>query len=176
MNIFFLSPYPVECARFHCDKHVVKMVLETAQLLCTAHHVLDGDKAMEGLYKKTHVNHPCAIWVRRSAANYYWTYILFIALCAEYNYRYRKTHKTDQKFSFKLAQFPKNLPPNMEILQTITTPPPQCMPDYCKVTSYNDVTEVDATVEAYRNYYLCEKDHLLSYTRRDEPEWMKEVS
>ena len=93
MNIFYLSNDPAECARFHNDRHVIKMILETSQLLSTAHRVLDGtlsvgrsasgrkktsyvlmDQREPVLYSATHINHPSAIWVRQSYANYVWLY------------------------------------------------------------------------------------------------------
>ena len=91
MNIFYLDSDIDTCAEMHCDKHVVKMVLEYAQLLSTAHRVLDGieyieiqnnrrvvrwrlsDLSMESMiYKATHINHPSAVWVRSSIDHYNW--------------------------------------------------------------------------------------------------------
>ena len=43
MNIFYLHENPEICAEYHCDKHVVKMILETAQMLSTAHRIIDGE-------------------------------------------------------------------------------------------------------------------------------------
>ena len=86
MNIFYLDKDPKKCAEMHCDKHVVKMILEYAQLLSTAHRVLDGNEWADhvGLYKATHKNHPSAIWARESAGNYFWLNKLFQELCKEY--------------------------------------------------------------------------------------------
>jgi len=85
MNIFYLDKDPRICAENHCDKHCVKMILEYAQLLSTAHRVLDGDPNQElpdgrqdVLYKATHVNHPSAVWVRQNEANYKWLYKMWI--------------------------------------------------------------------------------------------------
>jgi hypothetical protein len=77
MNIFYLDKSPYTCARYHCDKHVVKMILETAQLLCGAHWATGGTAQ----YKPTHLNHPCAIWVRKSLSNYKWLCELGFNLC-----------------------------------------------------------------------------------------------
>lgn len=155
MNIFYLHENPITAARYHCDKHVVKMILETAQLLSTAHHVLDGEDAPEGIYKKTHVNHPSAVWVRQSKDNYLWALDLFIWLIDEYKYRYHKQHKTSRLVS-KLVQWPMNIP------DTGFTPPPQCMPE---------VFKCDDAVEAYRNYYKGAKANFASWTNTAIPEW-----
>ena len=98
MNIFYLDRDPVVAAKMHCDKHVVKMILESAQMLSTAHRVLDGDEYADerGLYKMAHKNHPSTIWVRTSTDNYMWLNRLFGALCKEYTYRYNKQHSSQK--------------------------------------------------------------------------------
>ena len=94
MNIFYFDECPVVSAEAQPDKMLVKMPLETAQMLCTAHRVLDGDEYADsvGLYKEAYKNHPCTIWARESSSNYSWLYRHFLALGMEYNYRYGKTH------------------------------------------------------------------------------------
>jgi hypothetical protein len=104
MNIFYLDPNPQVAARYHVDKHVVKMVLESAQLLSAAHFVLD--KNNEGMYKPTHINHPCSKWTRESKANYLWLYQLFKELSHEYTFRYGKVHKTYTKMHYILNRPP----------------------------------------------------------------------
>ena len=115
MNIFYLSHDVTECAKQHVDKHAVKMILEYAQLLSTAHRFLDGtqhigrspsgrkqtryvlpDEREHLLYSATHINHPSGIWVRKSADNYMWLSDLLRALCHEYTYRYGKVHKCER--------------------------------------------------------------------------------
>jgi hypothetical protein len=93
MNIFYLDRDPVIAAQMMCDKHVVKMILESAQMLSTAHRVLDGDEYANkmGLYKLAHKNHPSTIWVRTSSENYRWLFNHYDALMQEYTYRYDKT-------------------------------------------------------------------------------------
>ena len=71
MNLFYLDRDPVEAARMQCDRHVVKMILETAQMLSTAHIELDGKQVA---YKATHKNHPSTVWVRSSSLAYNWTW------------------------------------------------------------------------------------------------------
>jgi hypothetical protein len=134
MNIFYLSHDPRRCAELHCDKHVVKMILETAQLLSTAHHELGGT----GPYKVTHRNHPSAVWVRSGIKQYQWTYSLLKALSEEYTKRYGKVHLTWQKCSEALSEPPEGIP-SIE-----WSSPPQCMPDNCKHS---------AVVVAYQTYY-----------------------
>ena len=96
MNIFYLHNDQSTCAKWHNDKHCVKMILEYAQLMSTAHRFLDGEehtvKAAIGarklkrwklpdaredvLYKATHINHPSAVWLRKAAANYTWLHTI----------------------------------------------------------------------------------------------------
>lgn len=157
MNIFYLSSDPVECARWHYDKHVVKMILEYSQLLSTAHHLLDGEPSIE-CYKPTHKNHPSAVWVRESNNNYNWLYCLLVETCKEYTYRYGKTHATQSKsIVANLSHTPYEIPVGY------LTKMPQCMPDEYKC---------DDSIEAYRNYYRDGKAHLRSYKNREEPEWI----
>ena len=156
MNIFYLDKDINKAAEYHNDKHCVKMILEYAQLLCTAHRELDGDNANENLYKSTHKNHPSAKWVRESKANYEYLYRLFNALCNEYTHRYGKTHLTYQKLHNVLATPPHNIPD-----KEFTEPTP-AMPD--------DVKNNDS-LKAYRDYYKKYKSHLAVWTKRDTPEW-----
>ena len=129
MNIFLLNENPLLCAEQHCDKHVVKMVIEYAQLMSTAHRYLDGelygeltDKGrkikrwrhpnsnMEAtLYKASHVNHPDGLWVRNSSANYDYLYDLWLKLCKEYTHRYGRLHLTQEKLEHLLRYAPKNI-------------------------------------------------------------------
>lgn len=159
MNIFYLDSDPATCASFHGNKHVVKMILEYAQLLCSAHHlgacVLNEDEQAM-LYKLTHKNHPCAVWVRASKSHYEWLYRLFVALCDEYMHRYGKVHLTDSKLRHIL-----NKCPIMTDLPFVL--PPQVMPD--------EYQEAD-TIEAYRAYYRQGKAQILAYTHRNPPDWL----
>ena len=171
MNIFVLSEKTYEAAAQHCDKHVVKMVLEYAQLLSTAHRVLDGTdnvlpdpRKEELLYRATHVNHPCSKWVRESAENYAWTWELLRSLCDEYYFRYGQHKTTDQKHKVERSGLLNELshaPVNLDAIGR--TPFVQCMPD-----QYKD----DDTIQAYRNYYLGEKKHILKFKSRGAPEWI----
>lgn len=141
MNIFYLDHDPAEAARMQCDRHVVKMILETAQLLSTAHHELDGESPA---YKPTHKNHPSAVWVRSSAYAYAWTWRHLNALGKEYSRRYSKGHKTIREHLSKLQVLPANIDTSMT-----PTEPPQCMPDEYKR---------DDTVLAYQLYYNSKAD------------------
>lgn len=96
MNIFATDIDPVICARQHCDVHVRKMIIETAQMLSTAHIVCDDNQVA---YKKTHHNHPCSVWVRESSANYEWTFTLLKALVDEFEFRFGRMHLTQQHLS-----------------------------------------------------------------------------
>ncbi len=141
MNIFYLDEDPKLAAIYQYNKHVVKMILESAQMLCTAHHCIMGDDA-DVPYKIAHKNHPSTIWARKSGQNYAWLYYHMIALGEEYYVRYGRKHLTITKCEDKLAILPGG------ILQTGFTQPPQCMPD-----EYKD----ECSIQAYWNYYIGEK-------------------
>ncbi len=174
MNIFYLDPNPRTCAEMHCDKHVVKMIIEYAQLLSTAHRVLDGvatpGRTATGrrrtdyvlhpnrdgvLYRATHLNHPSAVWARATSANYDWLYVLWRELMIEYTYRYNKHHACE-----KLINGLKPLPYN--ITKGDFTEPPPAMPDYCKIKGNS--------VASYRNYYIKEKVSFAKW-KREIPKW-----
>ena len=140
MNIFYLHEDPKVAASYFYDKHKVKMILECAQMLCTAHIALGNEDVP---YKKSHLNHPSSVWVRTNNENYQWLYNHMLALGKEYTKRYNKTHLTITKCKDILAVTPLSIPTGN------FTEPPQCMPDEYKV-------EGDS-VTAYWNYYEKEK-------------------
>lgn len=86
MNIFYIDPNPIRAAMQHVDRHVCKMPIELAQMLSTAHHVLDGAQAPSGIYKPAYSAHPCSVWIRETSANYAWAFLHFTALLGEYTY------------------------------------------------------------------------------------------
>lgn len=178
INIFYLHKNTNECAKLHTDKHVVKMILEYAQLLSTAHRFLDGkpvigstasgrkrtryvlDSTLDSiLYASTHINHPSAIWARQSKENYIWLSNMLISLCEEYTYRYEKTHKVERDgLCFVLL---KNIPHN--IGNNGWSEPTPAMPDTYKVNSNS--------IKSYINYYVGAKQHLASWKKREKPDW-----
>ena len=98
MNIFFLDEDPKMCAQAHCDKHVIKMILEYAQMMSTTHRVLNSPSELtESMYKISHENHPATIWVRESESNYRWLHEVWFWLAKEYWWRYEKMHKSGFK-------------------------------------------------------------------------------
>ena len=181
MNIFILDENPQIAAQMQCDKHVVKMIVESAQMLSTAHRVLDGtewtDYAKNGrrikrwkspyqlmedlLYKASFVGHPCTQWVMENDKNYYWLAEHALELCREYGKRYKKIHKTDDMLSLIRYRKPVNIPIADDI-----TPFAQAMPDEYK--------NEDA-VKAYRAYYLGEKTGFAEWKYSDTPTWYEEA-
>lgn len=177
MNIFFVDSDPVVAAQSLVDKHVVKMILESAQLLSTAHRLLDGEE-FEGktktgrkakrwklhdarenvIYSATHINHPSAVWCRQSVENYNWLVDHFFALMLEYNYRYNKQHKCYGELSYMLSSPPKNLQ------DYDWTEMPSCMADEYKIST--------DPIENYRNYYIKGKSHIHKWTNREQPDWI----
>lgn len=141
MNIFYLHRDPVKAAQIQYDKHVVKMILESAQMLCTAHHVYGNPDDVP--YKQAHLNHPSTIWARRSRTTYMWLYDHMIALGKEYTKRYGKEHLTIIKCRDFLST------PPVHIQGDEWVEPPQCMPDQYKVPG--------CSITAYWNYYEGEK-------------------
>jgi len=178
MNIFFLHPDPRRCARWHCDKHVVKMLLETCQLLYTCHWIIDGMPDFSGAprakgadvggYRKSHMNHPCAKWVRLSLTNYVWLATLGLELLREYEFRYGYCGTGKQKKIHGCAAHIQWLYLNrpLGLLDYGWIEPAKAMPDIYK--------SVDA-VSSYRRYYNGAKRDagLLVYTRRHMPHWLK---
>lgn len=178
MNIFYIDTDPKQAAQWMVDKHVVKMILESAQLLSTAHRILDGrmvvgesktgrkvkryildDSRDPVVYSATHVNHPSAVWARASVENYNWLYEHFFALGNEYTYRYGKTHKCFQgDLSYMLASPPHNLKDYDMTLM------PSAMADEYKVS--------DDPLTNYRNYYKVGKARMHSWKNRQPPEWI----
>ena len=139
MNIFYLDKCPIKAAKYQYNKHVVKMILESAQMLCTAHRFYGNDNVP---YKTAHLNHPSTVWVRESDEHYDWLYNHMLALGREYTKRYNKEHLSITKCTQPLFCSPQGIP-YKELVQ-----PPQCMPD-----EYKD----KCSVKAYWNYYIGEK-------------------
>lgn len=163
MNIFILNRNPRVAAKYHCDKHVVKMVLETAQILSTVAHHYGSN--IPGLYKPTHPNHPCVVWAREPL-NFAWLHRLGEYLCLEYTYRYGKTHASERVInSIKLP---------MDLVGAYITETANSYRNYEFVQAMPDQYKDPDPVTAYRNYYLGEKSHMLVWTRRAAPFWALE--
>lgn len=181
MNIFYLHNDPTICAQMHTDKHCIKMILETCQLLSTAHRLHDGvevmaksktgrnvkrwtlpDEREQVIYSATHINHPSAVWCRANHENYMWLWSLLKELCAEYTYRYGKVHKCESSGLVDALKYPPNNIPTAEF-----TEPTPAMPDVVKVPG--------DSVASYRNYYINNKQHLATWSgkinSRPIPEW-----
>jgi hypothetical protein len=177
MNIFYLDKNPSKCAEYHCDKHVVKMIIEYAQLLSTAHRLCDGiesrgssksgkrqvrvwkldDSRENSLYLAAHVNHPSNIWTRESIENYLWLFSLWYNLCKEYENRYGKVHSSWIKLNNQLSIPPDKIPVIKE------TKIPLCMPDEYK--------HVDPII-AYQTFYKKEKIKFATW-KNGVPHWFK---
>ena len=161
MNIFFLDKDPSRAAKAQCDKHVVKMILETAQMLSTVAHQ-HKYTGVTGIYKPTHSNHPMTKWVNTHKNNYLWACEHGLALCSEYTKRYDKVHKSE-KLIQTLHDLCKSFftfgggEPNSDFI----TPPPLCMPDEFKDDDF---------VRAYRNYYV----HKIGQWKH-KPKWFKSL-
>lgn len=176
MNIFYVDHDPVKAAECLVDKHVVKMILESAQLLSTAHRLLDGQqvpgKSKTGrnvkrwvlpdsrdteIYTATHVNHPSAVWTRTAVENYLWLVEHFAGLLDEYTYRYEKRHKC-----FDLLM-PLQCPPH-NLKEYDWTPMPSAMAPEYKIS--------EDPLTNYRNYYKIGKSSMHRWTKRQPPEWI----
>ena len=185
MNRFVIEKTPKECAQSHCDKHAVKMPLEEAQMLSTAHRMLDGklekrpsisgktmvkywklpDDREDVIYKAVHMGHPCTVWAAESVANYRWAYALFEELCEEYAFRYGKVHKCYEKLSETLKLAPDNISKKLNL-----TPMPLAMGAAPECMNPDDV------IGSYRKFYMT-KQHRFSMTwkNRTTPEWFEYV-
>jgi len=180
LNIFYIDADPRLCAEWSVDSHCIKMILESAQLLSTAHRVIDGSEYIDDggkrkvkrwrldddrnvtLYSATHVNHPSAVWARESNNNYNWLWSYLYEHCKEYTYRYGKIHKVEKDGLLKALQTPQN-----NISVGYKTQPPSAM-DTKYIISKN-------AIENYRNYYKVGKVHLHKWKNRQPPEWIKEA-
>jgi hypothetical protein len=151
VNVFVLHRDPYVAAQMACDKHVVKMIVETAQML-SAVLVGNGHAAP---YKLTHQHHPCTIWAGKSAHNYAWLWHHGLALCQEYTYRYGKTHKTQAHFDGDLRHVP--CLPRIGVTEFALAMPEE----------FRDPNPVIA----YRKFYIGAKAHFCTWKERPEPLW-----
>ena len=202
MNIFYLDKQPHISAIYHCDQHVVKMILEYAQLLSTTwrwfaeHQPVcpygtekelkwtlrpDCKKILELCYKSTHVDHPSAVWVRQSRYHYQYLVRLYDALCLEYRNRYDKVHETEGRFDspfdveFKWGYFSNSI-------WNVSPPPPIHRysghkgkfeePPQCMPDEYKH----EDTVTAYRNFYKYDKSKFARYRRSIRPTWLHDIA
>ena len=159
MNIFILHTDIQQNVQQYVDKHVVKMPLESAQMLCTVANELCGKQVAP--YKSTHINHPCTIWARQSKQNFEYLFALMVAIDIERQYRFNsaENHLSVTKLiQANILQYADMLP------NSGLTDFAQCMPEPYKVAG-------DA-VSAYRNYYNCEKRNLFKWTKRNTPDWI----
>jgi hypothetical protein len=183
MNIFILDNDPVQAAQQQCDKHVVKMIVESAQMLSTVHRMVDGvmerrpsksgsmlqyykldDHREDVLYKACHYNHPSTVWTRESDQNYRWHYKHFIALCDEYTYRYGKVHATDTKLRKILSNLPH------KITQTTVMTP------FKLAMSSNPECIFEDAVKSYRAFYQTKQERFkMLWTKRKQPEWFNAI-
>jgi len=179
MNIFALSENVKEIAMWQMDKHCVKMPLESAMMLSSAHRYLDGtetivksktgrnvkryvlpDDREDILYGVSHIHHPSTVWTRTNKENYQWHFSLFLAMLDEYQYRYGKVHACTKLVDY-LKDYPKNIPDGKFFM------PAPAMPDECKVSG--------DSLNSYRNYYNMNKQHLANWSgkinSRPVPSW-----
>ena len=169
MNIFFLHHLPWICAQYHCDKHVVKMILELCQLMYTAHRV-NNSIIPENSYRMFNAKHPTAIWVRTCKDNYIYTAELCKYLCLEYTYRYSKIHRCQEHSDWLLQNIPSFEVQHQHLSKTTLatnknlklTPQPLAM--------FDDVKGSD-TIQSYRMYYNVYKKHFAKWTGRPVPWW-----
>lgn len=156
MNIFYLSKDPYLAATYHCDKHVVKMIVETCQMLCSVHFRHGTHQSW--MYKPTHQKHPSTLWAGDNLKHYLWLKELGNELCREYTNRYGKIHKCQELLDHL------NAPSCLESLKW--QDPPQCMPDECKQP---------ITTKAYQTYYRHKKSIMSMKWYKDlvqAPTWM----
>ncbi len=153
MNIFILDNDIATCARYHCDQHVIKMILESVQLLCTALN----QKGMVTPYKSTHIKHPCVLWVAESHDNFLWLVKLTHALNAEYRFRFQK--EVDHKSMAVLGQVEGLSFPGIGLTEFA-----QAMPEEYKLPG-------DA-VSAYQRFYAGDKLGFARWTKRPTPDWL----
>lgn len=155
MNIFYFDTDVERCARYHCDAHVVKMILESAQILCTVLWINN----VPAPYRPTHKNHPSVLWANQSLSNWCWLRDLARTLNQEYQYRFN--HDVNHRSYNVIMGLP--LPP---IADDGLTAIPQVMPP-----EYQDASPVIA----YRHYFSCRKTHIAKWTKRPVPDWFNPI-
>lgn len=178
---------PSEAARYHCNKHVVKMILESAQMLCAAHwiHLLKQEgkevsdfkrirdaqawawentpRTLQPPWKMSHLRHPCTLWTAENISNYNWQLSLCESLLKEYTSRYKKRHKTEREVKW----LRKNEP--VDIANLDLTSFPVCMKDDFKVYDEDGIIDV---VGSYRSYYIKDKVRFAKWEPHSStPEW-----
>lgn len=175
MNIFVLDRDPTVAAAMHCDKHVIKMSIEYAQILSTVHHRWSTPQ-ISMLYKATHKNHPATRWAGDHLNHYDWLYALACATWDEYTYRYGKVHASS-RLRDALSQRPVIIHPwvthdqsTYSVSVPLSVPPPQCMPSIFK--THGGTWE--ETIASYHRYYREVKYSFASWKIRPIPEWFAE--
>ncbi len=153
MNIFYVELDPTAAARSLCDKHVVKMPLESAQMLCAPFATAP--------YKRVHYNHPCTVWARESKANYEWLLDHAFALLQEYTNRYSKIHASGSVVRWCSQEYTRLNFPERKL-----TPHPQCFGDY-----NNYCYTPNDPLTAYRKYYWIAKRAFAKWRNSPVPEW-----
>ena len=172
MNLFFLCIDPKKCAQYHCDKHVVKMIIELVQMHYTAHRILDSDLPPDA-YQLHSKNHPICVWIRKNIYNYTYAARVAVELSKEYTYRYFKVHSSGPHADWLLDNIPVFKidseyvnPPifssNQYFESLGMTPIPLAMPENSMLVD---------TIKSYRQYYLLHKVRFAKWTRRDIPDW-----
>jgi hypothetical protein len=153
MNIFVLDNDPVVAAQMQCDKHVVKMVLESAQMLSTISHKLGGISP----YRPTHVNHPCVLWAQASQDNWDWLVQHARALADEYTFRYGRVHKSASIINQVVTEGARPTDPGL-------SPHALCMPEETRIPGN--------PVDSYRIFYVMDKHPFAAWKKgRDAPDW-----
>jgi hypothetical protein len=159
MNIFILDQDPVKAAEYLCDKHVIKMLLESTQMLCTVHRL--GGSTDNSLYKAAHIKHPCVIWLCESSGNYNWLVKHLVAMHEQYKLRYHREHKSFTE------------------LYHIVKEPPSWLKDIGLTRFALAVPELykkEDPVLSYRLYYVCSKIEICNWKYpATEPYWFKEI-
>ncbi len=148
MNIFILDTDPIKAAQYQCNKHVVKMIVESAQMLSTAYHDVVAP------YRHTHVNHPCSLWARWSFQNFVWLVAHAKELCSEYTKRYKKVHKTEAIIDWFIAN-----PPNL---------PDRGLTPFVIAIKDQKYHLTDA-VSSYRAYYIGDKARFAKWSPKAAP-------
>jgi len=166
MNIFVTDEDPVKAAKNLCDKHISKMIVESAQMLSTTHWILAGGCPGKEIYKVTHENHPCSKWVRESDGNYHWLWEHATAMCYEYTRRYERIHKTEALI--QCLRCPPNGITNYG--QNVQTHFVVCF--FSKdPESFNKCFVPNNPVQSYRNYYKLDKARFAKWAHSDVPSW-----
>jgi hypothetical protein len=161
MNMFLLDEALDQCAADHSDQHIVKMVLESAQI-CSSGAYLQN-VIFDGQYRPGHIHHPCCVWAGESPENLMFVCRLGISIGMEYRWRFDRHHQSMRVLCLCASRLPRSLP-SPELY-------PVCIPLEHRRESYASRLPLGRAVKEYRAYYRSAKERFVTWKYSPIPSW-----